>query len=131
MRRALIGLNLFTALGALFGALAMFLDPHGSPIGLSQELLSRTPFADYRVPGVLLLVTNGLLPLIAAIAAATHRAWAFAAQFAAAAALMGWMGGQFALVGYVAPIQIVMVVVGVLELRFAMDHAHPLRAITG
>jgi hypothetical protein len=127
----LIGLDLFTAIGALFGAIAMFSDPHGSPIGLQQDLLTRTPFASYVLPGVILLVSNGVLPLIAVIGIVTRRTWAFAAQFLAGVALMGWMGGQVAMVGFIAPIQAVMLIVGVLQLRFAMDHAHPLRPANG
>lgn len=130
-RRILIGLDLFTAVGAIFGGIAMISDPHGSPIGLSQELLTHTPFADFFLPGLLLIACNALVPLLAAILVVKKARWAVGAQLGAGAILMGWMGGQVGLVGLNAPIQFVMLVVGALMLRLTFDEAHPLRAPVG
>lgn len=130
-RRILIGLDLFTAVGAIFGGVAMLSDPAGSPIGMTQELLTRTPFTDFRLPGVLLIASNAVVPLIAAILVVKKAKWAVGAQLGAGAILMGWMGGQVGLVGLNAPIQFVMLAVGALMLRLTFDEAHPLRTPVG
>ncbi|MBL8911448.1 MAG: hypothetical protein JNM17_12210 [Archangium sp.] len=126
-RRILIGLDLFTAIGAFFGGIAMLSDPHGAPIGMTQDLLAHTPFPDYRAPGALLILCNGLLPLVTVVLVLRKSPWAVGAQLATGIMLMGWMGGQLAMIGFGAPIQVVMLIVGALILRFTFDEAQPMR----
>ncbi len=57
-------LLVFLGVGGLMGGAAMALDPYGNrwPI-LPLSLLRYSPFDSYRIPGLILLVSNGLLPL--------------------------------------------------------------------
>lgn len=63
VRWAAILLLAFLALSAIAGAFPMIVNPYGSPAGLPQTLLRGTPFRSYLGPGILLLMSNGLLAL--------------------------------------------------------------------
>jgi hypothetical protein len=52
---------------AIGGGWMLVSDPSGNSMHLSVELLSQTPFDNYLVPGVILLVTVGFLSIIVCI----------------------------------------------------------------
>ena len=56
-------LLLFIAVGALYGGGALILKPDGSLLGM-QLWLGKIHFPDFLLPGIILLVFNGLLPLL-------------------------------------------------------------------
>jgi hypothetical protein len=71
-RRALIGVELFLALNAVAGAVYAF----GGAEGVKREWLDGTPFHDYVVPGVILLVVvGGSVGLAAATLLHDRSAW--------------------------------------------------------
>ena len=39
-------------------------DPSGAGIGISTDLLQHSPFSDYLIPGLLLIIILGLFPII-------------------------------------------------------------------
>jgi hypothetical protein len=61
-------LQLFTGLSAVAGGLGLTLDPSGSSVGLPIEMLKNSPFVTFLVPGVVLLLVNGLARLVGAMA---------------------------------------------------------------
>jgi len=54
---------IFTGLSGVVGAIPLILHPGGEPWGFPQSLLQYSPFRSYLVPGIILLVANGLLSL--------------------------------------------------------------------
>ena len=67
-------LQFLIGLGAVGGGLALVLEPSGSNLEIPLELLKSTPFSTYLVPGIVLLVVNGLGSLVGAAASFTrHR----------------------------------------------------------
>ena len=48
---------------AFVGAIPMIVDPAGRTIGMPLSLLDQTPFHSFLLPGIILLVCNGLLSL--------------------------------------------------------------------
>jgi hypothetical protein len=52
-------LQFFVGIGALVGGLCLIMDSSGAGLGLSTASLQGTPFGDYFVPGVVLLIING------------------------------------------------------------------------
>lgn len=50
----------FNGLGALFGGLHFIAHPDGSSLHMSVDYLKNTPFRDYLIPGIGLLIVNGL-----------------------------------------------------------------------
>jgi hypothetical protein len=64
VRPVAIFLLAFLALGAFVGAVPMIVRPYSNQWGVMPlSLLQYSPFHSYLIPGILLLVSNGLLPL--------------------------------------------------------------------
>jgi len=60
----LILLIFFQAISAIPSGLSLLNDPSGNGIGLSLDVLKNTPFKNFFIPGLFLLVVLGLIPLI-------------------------------------------------------------------
>jgi hypothetical protein len=60
-RLAAVSALVFLGLSALAGAIPMLLHPAGGSSFLPPSLLEHSPFRSYLIPGLLLLVANGLL----------------------------------------------------------------------
>lgn len=56
----IVALLLLNGATATYGGLNLMLCPDGSSLYLPPDLLAGTPFTDYFIPGLLLLLTNGL-----------------------------------------------------------------------
>jgi len=63
----LIFLHIFLALGALFGGGALIISSDGSILSMPLSMLHNSPFHDFLVPGIILFVGLGILPLVTAI----------------------------------------------------------------
>jgi hypothetical protein len=85
-------LELVIAANAVYGGIGLIRDGMGMP----DEWLTATPFASWRWPGVFLLLVIALPMSVAAALEAARSRWAFAASLAAAAAQVGWIGVQWA-----------------------------------
>ena len=57
----------FVAILAIPAGLSMMIDPSGSDIGISADMLQGTPFKSYFVPGLFLLIGNGVFQLVFAM----------------------------------------------------------------
>jgi hypothetical protein len=84
-------LQAFIGVGAVAGGLALVLDPSGEGLGMPLELLEETPFATFLIPGIILLVVNGLGSLAGAIASFARRRYAGHAAVALGAFLVAWI----------------------------------------
>jgi len=58
----------FLGITSVIGAVPMLRDPYGSPLSMPQSLLAHSPFHSYLLPGLALLVCNGLLSFIIFVA---------------------------------------------------------------
>jgi len=67
LRILAIFLLLFLGFGGIYGALMLISDPSGKKFEWSLELLNGTPFDSFLLPGIVLLIVNGLLPIYVAI----------------------------------------------------------------
>jgi len=54
---------MFLGLSGVIGAIPLIVNPGGEPWRMSQSLLQYSSFRSYLVPGVILLVANGMLSL--------------------------------------------------------------------
>jgi hypothetical protein len=73
----LIFLHVFLGIGAVFGGLALTIDPSGNLIHMPVTLLEHSPFRSFLIPGVILLVGLGAFPLLLSYALITG--WTFQA----------------------------------------------------
>ena len=127
----MVGLELFTAFGALYGGGLMIADPTGARIGFPPGLLVRTPFESYLIPGLVLLLVNGLGMLAGALALILGWPHAVHVALALGALLTGWITVQYLMIGAVSPLQPVMLVTGLLLLVTAWMAWRALRSRPG
>ncbi len=115
LRISLGSLQIFIALGAIAGGATFLLDRSGGIFGFTLDLLRGTPFNDFLIPGLFLLLINGVGTLAAGIF--TLRIHSLAAEMAVAfgALLMGWIAAQILWLGYLSWMQPFYFVLGALE----------------
>jgi hypothetical protein len=61
----LIVLLVLLAINAFYGGISLMLAPDGSLLGMQPGWLEKSPFKNYFIPGFLLLLMNGVFPLLA------------------------------------------------------------------
>jgi hypothetical protein len=127
-RRLATGLGILQILigvGAVPAGIAMISDPSGRSLGMPLEMLVNSPFADFLIPGVFLLVVNGIGSLLGGIASfIRHR---FAGEIAAGLGtfLMVWIAAQIWWMG-VHWLHVLYFVLGLVELTLGlMFRRHP------
>ena len=87
----LLVLLVIQGLGGLAGGLALTVKPDGSIAQMPLSYLDNSPFSDFLIPGLILLLVLGVLPLAAAAGLWLRRAWGWYAAFAVGCALMIWI----------------------------------------
>ncbi len=121
IRLALGGLLAFGAMNAFAGGLYGLAGAKGVPL----EWLRGSPFKDYFVPSLILVVVVGGSLLIAAIAVLARLRRARLAAFAAGVVLLLWITVQIALIGYVSWMQPTTAIGGLLVLVLAWQFPSP------
>ena len=81
--------------------------------GVPTEWLEGSPFPDYFVPSLILLVVVGGSFLMAAIAVFAGLRMARAIAFASGLVVLGWLAAQLAIIGYVSWMQPTTAIAGV------------------
>ncbi len=86
--------------GGWVGGIGFLTDPSGNGLGMTTDQLPRWPLLeDYTVPGVLLLLAFGVLPLPAVVLLARRRPSGFLAASGVGLLLVAWMLAQLAAIG--------------------------------
>ncbi|MFZ5440289.1 MAG: hypothetical protein ACOZQL_09790 [Myxococcota bacterium] len=120
LMRVLLGLEVFVGVGGLYGGFALLSDPRGSPLGMPVSMLEHSPFSNYLIPGIVLFAVNGVFPLVAVFAQWLKLDWAKLLHLGVGVLLTGWMVVQLVMVGFSAPLQAIMLVVGLAILALAL-----------
>ena len=92
----------FLALSGVIGAIPLIVNPGGEPWSMPQSLLQYSPFRSYLVPGLILLVANGLLSLcVLGLTVGKHPGfgWWVIAQ---GVVLLGWLIVEVAMLRLIA-----------------------------
>ena len=98
---ALLVLEVLLAVGAYGGAVMMTLvQPDDF---LPPEWRTGTPFRSWVLPGLVLLIANGIVPTIALVGAVRRAPWATLAHVAVGGVLVGWIIVQLLVIGLLAP----------------------------
>lgn len=63
----LIFLHFFLGIGALFGGGLLIVSPDGSILSMPLNMLQGSPFNNFLIPGIILFMGLGILPLVTAI----------------------------------------------------------------
>ena len=96
---ALIVLTAVQAAGAIAGGVGLVRDPVNN-IGMPLSMLEGSPFGDYLVPGLVLLIVVGLFPLLPLYGLVRRREWGWWLVVASGGALVIWIITEVALLGY-------------------------------
>jgi hypothetical protein len=124
-RWLLLVVSLVVAIGAIPVGVGFVIAPDGSRVGMPLDLLQGTPFASFRIPGLLLAVAVGGSTLTAAILLARRHRHALAASFLAGAIVVGWISVQVVLIGLASPLQPIVAALGLALILLAWPPASP------
>ncbi len=116
----LVALEFPLVAGACLGGVALVADPTGALLGLSPTILRMTPFATFLLPGILLLLGFGAVPVAVAIASLRRHRWAAWGHVAIAVGLVVWMFLQVLMIGFASVLQGAYLVYGLVLLSLAL-----------
>jgi len=63
----LVIFHAFVGVGAIAGGLGAILDPSGTSMGISSDILKKSPFDDFLIPGIILFSFVGVCNVLTAI----------------------------------------------------------------
>ncbi|RYZ26665.1 MAG: hypothetical protein EOO10_14950 [Chitinophagaceae bacterium] len=113
LRIAAIVLLIIVALNALAARYSFITDPSGNGLGITINYLRPSaPFEDYFIPGIVLLVVNGVLSLMVAALAIAQQKHYPTLIFLQGAILVGWIGVQLTMVTTFHPLHVIIAVIG-------------------
>jgi uncharacterized membrane protein (DUF2068 family) len=104
-------LLLVQGLGGLGGGLALSLAPDGAIMRMPTDYLDGSPFSDYLVPGLVLLLVLGVFPLVVLAGLWRAAAWAWYASFAVGCGLLIWLLVEITIIP-LDPLQLVTAAIG-------------------
>jgi len=110
------------ASGAIVAGASLIVDPTGAGVGLPLSVLAGTVFADFFLPGLLLLVLVGLSGAVVAIGLVGRWWWAWPATFVYGLVVIVWIAVQVSILGLVSVLQ---PVVGLAALIIVWALVHP------
>lgn len=125
--RPMLGVLLaFGAINAFAGGYYGLSGAKGVPV----EWLDGSPFANYFIPSLILLIVVGGSFMTAAVAVFARLRMARPAALAAAVIVTGWLGTQIAIIGYVSWMQPTTAVAAfaIFLLTWILPSPHPLPA---
>lgn len=98
--RAALALEIFLAIGALAGGIALMVGPRGEIIPLKVSSLAGSPFDTFFVPGLILFSVLGLGPIVAALLVWLRHPLAPLGACVIGAWLLIWLAVEIAVIGY-------------------------------
>ncbi|MBK7231271.1 MAG: hypothetical protein IPH93_03095 [Saprospiraceae bacterium] len=129
----LILLHAFLGIGAFAGGGMLLLKPDGSLLGMNPEWLEHSPFNNYLIPGVILFIFCGFLPLLTLIGLLlkpnwrwpnalniySDKHWAWAFSLYSGIIVISWITIQLIMTQYFW-LQPVMIFTGLLIIIFSL-----------
>jgi len=116
----LLLLILFQGLSGLIGGVGLVLDPSGKSLQIPISWLDNSPFNDYLIPGIILLIVLGALPIVTLYRLWFKMRWSWLFAQVLGLALIIWIVVEILIIGYQPnpPLQLIYGLVGLLILVF-------------
>lgn len=73
--KLLVALQALLGVGAVFGGGFLIIDPTGASLGMPSDIMKIPLFSNYFIPGIILLLVFGIVPLIVMSALIKKWAW--------------------------------------------------------
>ncbi len=96
----LLVLLVFQAIGAVGGGAALVVSPDGELMHMPLSQLEGSPFDSFLIPGLILLVVLGIMPLVAAVGLWVRRPWAWWLAGVVGCGLLVWIVVQMTIVDF-------------------------------
>jgi len=112
LRITSISLLLLTAINAAVAGVLFIIDPSGHKMGMSVAYIKDSPFNSYLIPGIVLLIVNGLLNFIAAYFVFKKKPFASLLVIIQGILLSGWIVIQVIMVKDISLLHIIMFTIG-------------------
>jgi hypothetical protein len=114
LRLTSISLLLLTAINATVAGVLFIVDPSGHGMGMNVSYIMDSPFNTYLIPGLVLLIVNGLLNFIAAYFVFRKKPFASFWVIAQGILLSGWIVIQVIMVKDISMLHIIMFTIGMI-----------------
>jgi len=109
-------LQVFIGIGGVAGGFGLVTEPNGENLGFQVDLLSKSPFTDYLIPGIILLVVIGFGSLIGGVLSFFRYRYAGLYAVVLGAFLMIWIIAQVWWIGLTIWLQPLFFSLGTVEL---------------
>jgi hypothetical protein len=113
-------LQAFIGLSAIMGGFKLVSDPSGANLDLSLEWLANSPFPDYFIPGLVLLIGIGVGHVLAAIVNFLRNRYAGGTAFVFGIFLILYLAIEVWIIGLQTFLQPLFFVLGAIELIFGL-----------
>ena len=112
----------FQGLSGFVGGYGLIKDPTGGLLKLPLSLLHNSPFDDYLIPGLILLIILGYFPLVIAFGLWKQKYVAWIGSLITGVSLLIWNGTQVFFIGYLSepPLQFLYGILALLVLSVAL-----------
>ena len=114
------GLQVFIGLGGVAGGFGLVTEPSGANLGFHVDLLSKSPFSDYLIPGLILLAIIGAGSLAGGVLSIFRYRYAGEIAAVSGAFLMVWITAQVWWIGLTIWLQPLFFCFGIVELALGL-----------
>jgi hypothetical protein len=116
LRASLLLIQIFNGISGVVGGFMLIRDPSGTGLRMPLSWLEGTPFSDYMIPGIVLLVANGLGNLAGTLFTLMKSKYAGRIAAFFGAFMMIWIISQVSWIGYRSGLQPLYFVTGLFQL---------------
>ena len=130
----LLTLHLLQGLGGLAGGIVLMISPNGSLIHMPLSMIKGSPFHDFLIPGIILFLILGVLPIFTFAVLIAQSDWSFLNRLNiykdrnpawmlslfTGLGLIIWIDVEVAITGYGSILQAVYAAVGLLIVIFTL-----------
>lgn len=108
----------FQGLSGLVGGIGLVIDPTGESLQIPISWLDNSPFSDYLIPGLILMIVLGFFPIITLYRLWFKMNWALLFAKVLGLALIVWIAVEILIIDYQPnpPLQLIYGLVGLLIL---------------